>query len=294
MMYVWIVLKIIGILLLTVLGIVLLTLLVILFVPIRYRADADIQREVRDARIAFRVTWLCHLVSFRFQMEQQRQTAWLRILFFTKKLYPKEILPDEEEAAAMAEQTAEHAKDALLGEELEEAVSDGEPEMDGAGESVPKKEHAPKSHTRKEKEKRIDRESKLHAISEKARLAKERAGDFSGFFHDGENREAFRYIGRVLGRLLHRIRPRVLRLRAVFSTGKPDLTGELLGVLAMFPIWYRNRWQISPDFLEEDAYVEGDLFVRGHIRIVHLTIATLRVLLSSRCRRLYHKGKQLL
>jgi hypothetical protein len=99
-------------------------------------------------------------------------------------------------------------------------------------------------------------------------------------------------LGFLLGRaaeLLRSLKPRSIRLSLAFSTGSPDTTGQLLGVLALFPFTYRKGWHIIPDFTAEEFFVETDFDIRGHIFGIQLLRIALRILLDKNCQKLYHK-----
>lgn len=82
------ILKIIGIVLLAILCLLLLMSILLLVVPIRYRVHA-LHGEVYE--IEAKVSWLLHLVTLRFEMNQNKKSLILRILglkikdFFVKK-----------------------------------------------------------------------------------------------------------------------------------------------------------------------------------------------------------------
>ncbi len=82
------VLKIAGIILAVLLGIVLLTVAAVLFVPVRYAAEAEYDKNTGKKPVFhLRVTWLLHL--FRFFMEYDESFKMrMRILFFS--LYDSE------------------------------------------------------------------------------------------------------------------------------------------------------------------------------------------------------------
>jgi hypothetical protein len=82
-----------------------------------------------------------------------------------------------------------------------------------------------------------------------------------------------------------------MHVQATFSTGSPDTTGEVLGVIAMFPMAYQNRWNIAPDFEADHFYVEGEAQLSGRIFIYQLAGIILRILKDRNCRRLFKKLK---
>ena len=89
--------------------------------------------------------------------------------------------------------------------------------------------------------------------------------------------------------ILKRICPRLLKLTMVYSTGSPDTTGISLGILACFPVGYTNRWRITPDFESEKPYAKGSFDIKGHVIVISILAATLRILFDKNCRRLYNR-----
>ena len=74
------------------------------------------------------------------------------------------------------------------------------------------------------------------------------------FFNDEKNKKAFSNIWKQLEHLVVSVLPKRLKLWLKYSTGSPDTTGQVLGILAIFPVGYRNHWNIIPDFTAEEFY----------------------------------------
>jgi hypothetical protein len=108
---------------------------------------------------------------------------------------------------------------------------------------------------------------------------------------DEKNQAAFSHLKQELIYLLKKSVPRKMHVQATFSTGSPDTTGEVLGVIAMFPMAYQNRWNIAPDFEADHFYVEGEAELSGRIFIYQLAGIILRILKDRNCRRLFKKIK---
>lgn len=108
-------------------------------------------------------------------------------------------------------------------------------------------------------------------------------------YSDERNKAAFSHLKKELFIILKRICPRRLKLTMVYSTGSPDTTGISLGILACFPVGYTNRWQITPDFESEKSYAKGSFDIKGHVIVISILAATLRILFDKNCRRLYNR-----
>ncbi len=265
-----IVFLILLILLLVLIGIVCL----VLFVPFRYRAKI-ISHGQTDADV--RVTWLLHLVRLYVEYSGQEFSARLYILCFPVKLGNADessMEQDAKDAAVKAEKTL--AEDIHREEACVEAEDRHEQSRAPAGNKAKTKT---KSHAKKQSVLGILKNSKEMLETGKKLVDDER------------NREAFRHLKKELIYLLKKIMPRRMKVKAVYSTGSPDTTGETLGILAMFPVGYRNRWNIDPDFTADHFYIDGEAQISGCIFAYQLTGAVLRILMDKNCRRLYHKIK---
>ena len=108
-------------------------------------------------------------------------------------------------------------------------------------------------------------------------------------YSDERNKAAFSHLKKELFIILKRICPRRLKLTMVYSTGSPDTTGISLGILACFPVGYTNRWRITPDFESENLYAKGSFDIKGHVIVISILAATLRILFDKNCRRLYNR-----
>ena len=108
-------------------------------------------------------------------------------------------------------------------------------------------------------------------------------------YSDERNKAAFSHLKKELFIILKRICPRKLKLIMVYSTGSPDTTGISLGILACFPVGYTNRWRITPDFESEKPYAKGSFDIKGHVVVISILAATLRILFDKNCRRLYNR-----
>ncbi len=83
------ILKIIGIVLLSLFGLIVLMILAVLFWPAGYRITGKIDElEKSSVALKARLHWLCYLISFRFVMENGEQLAVLRIFGFPIQIYP--------------------------------------------------------------------------------------------------------------------------------------------------------------------------------------------------------------
>lgn len=106
---------------------------------------------------------------------------------------------------------------------------------------------------------------------------------------DEANKIVFVKIWRELKFLLRHFSPRKARGELAFGMADPAQTGQVLGALSVLPFWERYRINICPDFEAEALFVEGKLWMKGHIRLWHLFVSVIRLLKDKNVRRLLRK-----
>lgn len=108
---------------------------------------------------------------------------------------------------------------------------------------------------------------------------------------DESHKRAFAKVKTSVWQLLKILMPRRLKLNLEYSTGSPDTTAQLLGILAMFPIGYQNRWKVHPDFTAENAYADAEFDLKGRILGFSILKLILGLVLDKDCRKLYNHFK---
>lgn len=282
------ILKIIGIILASILGILLLIILVVLFCPIRYHVFGTecYNNEGNHSNIIVKVSWLLHLIGLDVSINSNI-SIYLRVLFFKKKLDGKKNADIEKSA------TNDSGTDASENSEIknneytdEENVyskninninntdnSDASDDSDNT-ECIDDNDDVSKKQTKSPKEKLL----KLEEIIQKVK----------DIINNPIYKEAIIKIKNELINLLKAIIPYKLFFKARFSTGSPDTTGIALGILAMFPIGYQNRWKIEPDFESDNAFIDSSFDIKGKIYFYKVLAIAIRLLIDKNCRKLYN------
>jgi hypothetical protein len=104
---------------------------------------------------------------------------------------------------------------------------------------------------------------------------------------DEKNKDAVKHLKAELVYLIKILLPKKSKIEGVFSTGSPDTTGQLFGILACFPAMYNKDWQLIPDFQSDDAYFKGAFRGKGWIAVYQYIGVGLRILFDKNCRRFY-------
>lgn len=306
------ILKVIGIILLVVLALILTALLCVLFVPVKYRAVGSFDNT--DIRAKAHASWLFHLFALHIEYAQETD-GYIRLAFVKRKLFD-DADSDYENDEKAAEASDDNVMDDAAKTETEDKVSEntGDESKIPAGESEhitdeqAEDECTARTHNEyrsvTDENQHIKQQTKLaHQKTYKKRSEKPHKKQFKDKsdkiknciyklkreYSDERNKAAFSHLKKELFIILKRICPRRLKLTMVYSTGSPDTTGISLGILACFPVGYTNRWRITPDFESEKPYAKGSFDIKGHVIVISILAATLRILFDKNCRRLYNR-----
>lgn len=294
------ILKVIGIILLVVLALILTALLCVLFVPVKYRAVGSFDNT--DIRAKAHVSWLFHLFALHIEYADETD-GYIRLAFVKKRLFDDsdseyEKCEDDEynekatETDSLAENYEDFDDDAIdeaAKTETEDKVSENtgdEPKI-SADENQHIKQQTKLTHQKRYKKR--NKKSHKKQFKDKSEKIKNCIYKLKREYSDERNKAAFSHLKKELFIILKRICPRRLKLTMVYSTGSPDTTGISLGILACFPVGYKNKWQITPDFESENPYAKGSFDIKGHVIVISILAATLRILFDKNCRRLYNR-----
>lgn len=279
------ILKVIGIILLVVLALILTALFCVLFVPVKYRAVGSFENT--DIRAKAHVSWLFHLFALHIEYADETD-GYIRLAFVKRKLFD-DADSDYENDEKAAEASDDDVMDEAAKTETEDKVSENtgdEPKI-SADENQHIKQQTKLTHQKTYK--KPHKKSHKKQFKDKSEKIKNCIYKLKREYSDERNKAAFLHLKKELFIILKRICPRRLKLTMVYSTGSPDTTGISLGILACFPVGYTNRWRITPDFESEKPYAKGSFDIKGHVIVISILAATLRILFDKNCRRLYNR-----
>lgn len=306
------ILKVIGIILLVVLALILTALFCVLFVPVKYRAVGSFDNT--DIRAKAHASWLFHLFALHIEYAQETD-GYIRLAFVKRKLFD-DADSDYENDEKAAEASDDNVMDDAAKTETEDKVSEntGDESKIPADESEhitdeqAEDECTARTHneyrsvtdenqhikqqtkpTHQKTYKKPHKKSHKKQFKDKSEKIKNCIYKLKREYSDERNKAAFSHLKKELFIILKRICPRRLKLTMVYSTGSPDTTGISLGILACFPVGYTNRWRITPDFESENPYAKGSFDIKGHVIVISILAATLRILFDKNCRRLYNR-----
>lgn len=314
-------LKIIGWLLLAALAAVILLLLVVLFAPIRYQAK--VSRSEGEGEPPLRVRgsafWLLHLLNIRFRYDGT-PTVRARITLYPVFTIPasdgkkKKHMKKEQESTPEAEESAETisvSKDDEPKKDRppEEAISTERTEDSFA---EPFTEELPIADDLADTEEELSsRSSALQRLRRLFHRIKKCVANMQytitslcdkiknilhniQYYKEILEGETFRRVLSLcrseLGGLLKHLKPRKFKADWIIGTGDPLLNSELQSVYGIFFPAVGRHIRIVFDY--DARHIEGELFIKGHIRTITLVRAAVKLYFNKDIRKLIHQMKK--
>lgn len=274
------ILKVIGIILLVIIAFILFLLIVLLVSPIHYRAKgyyANNQYELRG-----KLHFFFHALTANVLLSLDEDVVDVKLFGFYH-LYQNEKQDDIDEMDESTKTTEESGTPEYSSTQEIEDISYQNKVVDETNEV-------------EDKAKQIDFVSKTKKRVKKNKVKKNIFKNLKKKYIYWKNtvtnpifEKALTHLKKEFVRFLKVIQPKRLKLQGSFSTGSPDTTGLVLGVLAMFPVGYQYRWKIVPDFESEELYIDGQMDIKGHFCLFPILMILIRIVFDKNCRKLYNR-----
>ena len=280
------ILKILGIVILSIIAFALLLALAILFVPVRYRAQAKIDEKEYEGNV--KASWLLHFLSFKLIFVDKKPNMVFRVLGipikksskekeneFSKDFEPNEAKDLEDDFNDYVD--VEEDKDLSIDNSDRENI---EPKS-SEDENINAPEIKEKKPTLKERLKKFSPKNILEKIKEfiekiKAFIkdANQKKEDLEKEYNDPKTKEALEILKTSGISLLKHYKPRKLKGFLEIGFDDPANTGMLIGFYYMlFPV--NKEFNFYANFNQKR--LNGDLVLKGHIRLVFLVKPIYRI-----------------
>lgn len=291
----WIIIKIILIILLCILGILLAGILIVLLVPLRYGAQLSWLEQKANGSV--KISWLFRIVMFCMEVKDNQIST--KVLLFGRdfkkgRTSRKRSLP--ENAAAERRTRGEQAEKKEKIVPSKEMIPEEEvPEQTKPEQKIPKPPGMAEEDTSSKEDtethpgvfeklrKRMDglkqmliriREN-IQAIWNKIKSGKMKWDRWMELYHDENNQNSLRLLKKEGIRILRQMAPRTFRVNLHVGLGEPASTGLLLGAAACLMPIYEDSVRLEPEF--EEAVLEGDMLVKGRIRLGTFVLTAIRL-----------------
>ena len=286
------ILAVIGIVLLVLLALLILTVLVVLFVPIRYRASGEKEADRIEGVAA--VSFLYPFLSFKWQRAGNENRWALRLLGIKLKGSPKvdkgktaepekteKSKPAEPEKTdkGKAEETAQAAKPEKAAEPVKEEKQPATPNVQNA-EAEDAARQAEETGTQETDRGSSEKKARftISGLCDKMEKIRDNVEYYKEHLMAEENRLFLKRTKERIFAVLKSIKPKVLTARVVCGTGSPDTTGYVCAVYGMLYPVIEDRIFFTADF--ENKVLDGELSVKGKVRVVTLVRHGIKILLD--------------
>ena len=275
------ILAVIGIVLLVLLALLILTVLAVLFVPIRYRASGEKEADRIEGVAA--VSFLYPFLSFKWQRAGNENRWALRLLGIKLKSSRKadkgKVAEPEKTDKGKAEETAQAAKPEKAAEPVKEEKQPATPSVQNA-EAEDAARQAEETGTQETD--RVSSEKKarftISGLCDKMENIRDNVEYYKERLTAEENRLFLKRTKERIFAVLKSIKPKVLTARVVCGTGSPDTTGYVCAVYSMLYPVIEDRISFTADF--ENKVLDGELSVKGKVRVVTLVRHGIKILLD--------------
>ena len=286
------ILAVIGIVLLVLLALLILTVLAVLFVPIRYRASGEKEADRIEGVAA--VSFLYPFLSFKWQHAGNENRWALRLLGIKLKGSPKvdkgkttepektekgKVAEPEKTDKGKAEETAQAAKPEKAAEPVKEEKQPATPSVQNA-EAEDAARQAEETGTQKTDRGSSEKKARftISGLCDKMEKIRDNVEYYKERLTAEENRLFLKRTKERIFAVLKSIKPKVLTARVVCGTGSPDTTGYVCAVYGMLYPVIEDRISFTADF--ENKVLDGELSVKGKVRVVTLVRHGIKILLD--------------
>lgn len=271
------ILKVIGIVLLTILLLILFLIGLILFVPVHYSVKGTIDNNFEAEG---KICWLFSILKYSFLFQENEFDGTFRI--FGIRIHKKEAVTEEELEEDVTDEAEDAASDAIRAMELEQTDRKEPARKTSDNASEQKKASSRRKKTSRERKKKD--ENFFLRIKQKYKDTKDKFLALKNIVTDKKNQYVVKKIWKELLYLLKHFGFRKIKTNLTFSLADPALTGQVLGIICMMPFLYQYEFGLYPDFESEQYYLKGTYDIRGRIRIVHILLTVIRLLLDKQVR----------
>lgn len=318
------ILKIIGSVLLVLLLLFLAMILSVVFIPVRYRIKGSAASPDKiEANLV--IGWMFHLLHGRIQISGKDIFYKIRILGIPIPLgtqkKPRMGRKRRKRHSASEDKMKDHLKNPEE-TKVTETKTNGLIEAEGLKKEEKEPENEPKSQSAEKNpsqaeipasQKNTQKQRKKHSIRQiwetcnawlmhlkqiavglknKTITWKEAFFNIKNIISEETNKNAVIGLFREFRYLLKHFSPRKAAGTLQYGTQDPAITGQILGIISLFPFWYRYQISVQPDFTAEDFYARGSLTLNGRVRALHLLRTGIRLIKDKNIRRLINQFRK--
>lgn len=289
------ILKIIGITLLSVLGLLLLVLLLVLFVPVCYRVRVIHNPENTWGKVKVSFLFPLLLVTVEYLKKLSYKVRVFGIAVVNSDKPKKEKQKKAKKVKKKKDKKQEPVTEPLVGS-VQVTQPENAEELKDEKASGPKQEET--ASTKKKQgffEKIKSKISKIREtisnIIKKIKRLLHQKEEVQRILSKPETKKALSFIWDKLKGLLKHILPRKVKGYVAFGADDPATTGQVLGVLSVVYARTGQLLEIRPNFMEKQ--LECDVELKGRVQVFTLLVIAVKVFLNQELRQLITEFKGL-
>ena len=285
----FLILKTAGVILLVILGLILFLAALLLFVPVRYRAEGRLAEETGIGAY-IRFSWLLSLITVRIEyadgLETAVRAAGIRLRLKRRRrraARPDGARPEKEQSGQRGQAEASSGSGYIGRAEASSGSGRiGQAEDSGGGSRGRLAACRERLRSLADGCVRMLQDIRLlqKRLLDNAERIRENAVYYRDLLTEEESRRTVSMIWLHLKKLLSHTKPKELSVNLTVGAEDPAVTGRVLAVNGMLYPWLGEAVSIRPDF--EKACLYGDFYVKGRIRACTALYHILRVILDKR------------
>ena len=309
-MFLFTILKVLGLILLILAGLIILIIGLVLFVPLRYKIDGSFIDEIPDGSAS--VSWMFSLVKgYVLFSKEDGLSAGLSII--GKKVYdPFDDKGVDDKTSSFLDKDM-----TIAGTDTDKNATKQKSDSEIIVQDTSKQAVEPLSDSKpasKEKSKLPGIRKRLKVFIDKSILSIKRlCSDIYEFFrvlyrtvkdktdrlkklyeliNKDKYKEALGFLKKEVFSILKEIKPKKGSGYLEFGSGDPYNTGLVMEAAAVLYPLYCDWLNISPDFTQ--SRLEGKLSIKGRFGIFFIAFPLLRIYLNKDLKALYNKSRKIL
>lgn len=297
------ILKIIGIILAAILGLLVLLTCIVIFTPFKYKMSGSSDGTLEGIKADAKGSWLFHLVSVYVGYEEQKISFKMRIAW--KKWMQSETEPKSERPVSEDTVGDANIHEPITAKEesasIPITIQNKKSQEKQAKEKIKekghknKKKHSLRQLIKKWYQKLLQMQRKIKYtianIYDKMELLEAKKEKAILFLENPVHKNAFKKTKKELFHLLKRLKPKIIKAFVNFGFEDPYVTGKTLAGLSMVYPFIGNNATIIADF--EKAVLNGDILIKGQIRIIYVVITMWNLLWDKNIRTTYKHIKKM-
>ena len=281
----FLILKIIGIILLVILGITLTLVGVVLLVPIRYRMKTETTNGMKGLRTEVKANWFLHLISAHITYQEEELDWQVRVGWKKFRASEEDVRIEDGDIDINAE--------AVKNADADMTAQDKETSLGKESSNREKTTSKTKtSEATSDKVKSVDKAKKESCFKKIKCTIQEIYGKIKNikeFLLDETHIQALLRLKKEIIFFVKKIKPDKINGYLRIGLEDPYNTGRVLAALSMLYPFYGEHFEVYPEF--EREIIEGDIYFKGRIHLVHLILALGRAYFDKNIKTAYRNLK---